>query len=144
MTPYAEFDEAEFPIVKVRLLGDPTDEGFQAYLDHLTQVLRDGHKHGLLLDTGEQANFPAKYRALQAEWIAEREAELGGTWSAAAFVVRRRVFRGVLAVLFWLNPPDFPYLVTDEPENGLRFLRKQLGLAASRPPSSQPFDRASL
>ncbi len=126
MTIYAEFDETEYPIVKVRFVEEPTLEGFRSYLSHLTEILEDGQKHALHLDTGDTTQLPARFRDMQARWIEDSEAEFGEYWICAAFVTRRRIFRGVLQVLLWLHPPYYPYKVTADPDEGLEWNREQL------------------
>jgi hypothetical protein len=123
---YAIVDGSRAPIVHVRVVSTPTDAGYQRYLDELGEAFRALDRFAMVFDVGELTDFPAKYREVQSKWIADTEEEFKGRFIASAFVIKKRVLRGVLMALFWINEPYYEHTVVGGEEEAWQWVRDAL------------------
>jgi hypothetical protein len=128
---YAVFDGSDERVVRVLVVSEPNDENYPVYLDQLAREFRARDQYGLLFDTGELSKFPARYRAMQERWLADTEEEFQGHWLCGAFVIKHRVIRGVLASMYWLNPPYYAAKVVADRAAGEEWIKKEFGTFTS-------------
>mgnify|MGYP000512727133 CR=1 FL=1 len=134
MGTYAEVEVVVPHVVWVTVVGEPTDESYQAYIDDVAAAFRSQEKFVMLFDTGGLANLPARHREMLTQWLADTEDEFKGRWLGAAFVIRQRMLRGVLSAMYWLNPPYYPHKVVGSADVGWSWLRDILVDAHLTPP----------
>jgi hypothetical protein len=127
--PFAIIDAACSPAFHVRVVSLPTDDNYSAYLEAISAEFRRVDKFALILNTGDQAAFPSKFRDIQARWLAETRAEFEGRWICSAFVIPSRVVRGVLMALFWMDNPYYAHTVVADDEKAWLWTRAQMAAA---------------
>ncbi len=123
---YATIEIVEGSIVFVRVVSEPSDENYPQYLHALGEAFRSLDTFSMIFDTGDLDRFPAKYREMQARWLAETENEFMGRWLCAAFVIRNTVIRGVLMTLYWLKEPYYEHKVVASSDEAWEWTRAQM------------------
>ena len=135
---YADVEVVTPHVVWVRVVGEPTDESYRAYIDDVAAAFRSQECFVMLFDTGGLANLPARHREMLTTWLAETEDEFKGRWLGAAFVIRQRMLRGVLSAMHWLSPPYYPHKVVATADDGWAWLQQLLVDAELSPPPVPP------
>gem|GEM_PF-865768 len=123
---YTIVDDSRAPIVHVQVIDEPTDESYEQYLTDVTAAFRGLDRFGMVFNSGELGQLPARYRARLSEWLSETEGEFKGRWLCAAFVIKSRMIRGVLSAIFWLNRPYYDVKVFGTEEEAWEWTRHQL------------------
>ncbi len=116
MSRYAVVDASNAPIVYVRVVAEPDDEGFSRYISDVGGAFRELDKFALIFNTGDLNRFPAKYREILNQWLVDTEAEFKGRWVSSAFVIKNRLIRGVLSAIYWMNRPYYEHCVVSSDE----------------------------
>ncbi len=126
MGSYAVIDTDLAPIVRVQVVGEPSDENYQEYLDDLGAAFRALPRFAMLFNTGSLGNLPSRYRDQQTDWLAQTQAEFRGRWIASAFIIKSPNIRGVLHTMFWIRPPHYLHKVTSDQREGHAWLEDKL------------------
>lgn len=129
MGTYAIVDSSQAPIVHVRVVGEPSDEGFTQYLDDVDAAFRGLDRFGMVFNTGSLAQLPAKYRNQLSEWLTATQPEFNNRFLCSAFVIERRMIRGVLMTVFWLSEPYYTTKVVAHEADAWSWTRARLAEA---------------
>lgn len=98
----------DLPILRLRYVGDYSDEELAAFLSEIDAVLKEpGQKVGVI-DLIEATPGSAKQRKTQADWIRANEQLLAQSFRAAAIVTDNALVRGTVTAVFWIRPLPMP------------------------------------
>lgn len=130
MTPYAEVDRSQFPLVFVRFTGqEPDDERFTAYLHELT-ALYDAQTPLAIVFDAREATLPGlKYQKLQANWMKGHWDNMVQYCRGTAYVINNPAVRTILRMIFAIQKQPAPYEVTAAWETGRDWARERLAHA---------------
>jgi hypothetical protein len=110
------FDESSFPIIRVEIAGECSDQEYDAYHKKMTELLRkaasSGVKMGVVIDA----------RASEPPTPKQRKRGCTG-WSV---VLASAVQRGVLTAVLWIRPFPVPHNVAATPAEGEAWLRSRM------------------
>ena len=124
-----EFDESDWPLLRINFTAGPNDEEFDAYLRRYDEVyVRRGQRYGLMMVV--HAGMPMTKTAhakQQAEWIGNNEDVVRRLCAGIAFVLPSPLHRGVLRAILWMQGLPVPYKVFDDPQTGRVWLQGLLG-----------------
>jgi hypothetical protein len=116
-------DRNDLPILRLRYIGEYTDDELIEFLRELTSIFRVPGKKVGIIDLSLAKPGSARQRKLQAEWIQTHETALAEGFAAAAVVTDSAVIRGTVTAVFWIRPLPFPTHVAatiDAAEHWLR------------------------
>ncbi len=123
------FEFSEWPIVTIKQVGACTDAQVSAYLDDMRKLYDRNTYYAVVLDLREGIPFNSKQRKMQAEWLSASRDRVHHI-TGIAFVENSFLMRGAMQAAFWLNPPEYPYLVTKDLSEGQRWARAQFRMLA--------------
>lgn len=116
-------DASAWPIARVTLPSEVTDEDVRRYLAEL-RVLRERREHyGLIIDANASRGFSATQRQMQAEYVASGLTLSKQFLRAFAFVASSAMQRGMLTAIFWLNKPHWPHRTFRTAEEATAWVR---------------------
>jgi hypothetical protein len=110
------FDERDFPVVRVQVIGESTDADVEERLGFLDQQLARGGVIALIFDARRSRPLTAKHRRMWREWLEKNERTVKSCGAGAAILVSSAAVRGVFTALFWMWKPIIPcaFVATDE------------------------------
>jgi hypothetical protein len=124
------FDESSFPIIRVEIAGECSDQEYDAYHKKMTELLRkaasSGVKMGVVIDARASEPPTPKQRKRMADLLDEtRDLQKRGCtgWSV---VLASAVQRGVLTAVLWIRPFPVPHNVAATPAEGEAWLRSRM------------------
>ena len=121
-------DEREWPLLVVRWgTESPTDEQFQAYLDHYAALLGRGQRYAIVFVTEPSAPMTkSKHAKLQATWMKEHYDELQKFCVGSAFVLPSPVMRGVLKAILAMQGMPVEYVVVSDEASGMEWAKSRM------------------
>jgi glyoxylase-like metal-dependent hydrolase (beta-lactamase superfamily II) len=119
-------DDTLWPIVRVKLPPEQTDDEMRLYLDELRALRERRQPYALIIDANDSRGFTASQRKLQAEYI-ESGVELTRRYlKAFAFVAESAIQRGMMTAIFWLRRPEWPHAFFATVEEAKEWARDKL------------------
>ena len=103
------FDESQWPLLVVRLTGEPSSLAFEDYLARCTQYLQRQERHVCVFDVSALQILSTEQRQRQVEWLKANEVLMSRTLLGVSYVVTSAVVRLTLGVIFHFKPPAAPY-----------------------------------
>jgi len=103
------FDDSQWPLLVVRLTGEPSSLAFENYLSRSTQYLQRQERHVCVFDVSALQILSSEQRQRQVEWLKANDALMSRTLLGVSYVVTSPVVRLTLGVIFHLKPPPAPY-----------------------------------
>jgi hypothetical protein len=134
---YCTFDDSLWPLLMLRIVGEPTNQQFEEYLDVSASYLRRGEPHVVIADLLQGGLASAEQRRKRAEWMVRHDALLRETVLGNAFVINNPILRLGLNLLFHLKPPPSPYVVAPRVEPALVWAAGRLEEAGLREPAER-------
>lgn len=128
MTPYAEFDRSDYPLINITFTGEkPTDENFQAYLEGSYQNYEHREPIALVFDATNAAIPGLRYQKQQADWMREHDELIRTYCLGIAYVVPNPLIRQVMRAIFKLQQNATAFKVFAEREAGVAWAQERLG-----------------
>ncbi|WP_309895812.1 hypothetical protein [Archangium sp.] len=103
------FDESQWPLLVVKLTGEPSSLAFEDYLARSTQYLQRQERHVCVFDVSALQILSTEQRQRQVEWLKANEVLMSQTLLGVSYVVTSPVIRLTLGVIFHFKPPRAPY-----------------------------------
>lgn len=127
MTPFAHIDQTEFPLVIITFSGErPSEENFQAYLDHITKIYHREEPFIVVVDAS-QAVLPAlKYQRQQAQWMADHLELIESYCRGTAYIIPNDIMRTLLKAIFAIQQQSVPYEIFATLEGGMAWAKSRL------------------
>jgi hypothetical protein len=123
---YCTFDDSLWPLLMLRIVGEPSNQQFEEYLDLSESYLRRGELHVVIADLTRAGLASAEQRRRRAEWSARHDELMRQTLLGNAFVINGPFLRLGLNIIFHLKPPSWPYVVVPRVEPALGWAAGQL------------------
>ncbi|MEL6341647.1 MAG: STAS/SEC14 domain-containing protein [Myxococcota bacterium] len=131
---YTEFDHQHAPIHIIRFTGaQPTDDGFQAYLNGLSALYEDLSPLAIVFDAEQGLNIGLRYQRMQADWLKRMDGAMRAYCRGTAYVIKSALVRMTLRAIFALQPQPAPYKITADRDEAMQWCRDQL--AEDTPPA---------
>lgn len=111
------FDYSAWPLIAVTQLGATSDAQFDGYLRDLEALKSRGSSFAMLLDLRAGEPFSFAQRARQNRWMAEHPEHMKRLLGIA-FVESSWMMRGAMRAAFFALTPTYPYLITNDLEQG--------------------------
>ncbi len=105
------FDDSLWPLLGVRLSGEPSSRQFEDYLARSTQYLQRGESHVCIFDMSALRLLSSEQRRLQVEWLKENAALMRRTLLGISYVITSPVIRLTMSVIFHFESPTVPYAI---------------------------------
>jgi len=125
------FDFASWPILTITQVGACSDERVDAYLVEMKKLYDRNARHAIVLDLRAGVPFNSKQRKRQSDWLSISRDRVHNV-AGIAFVEDSLLMRGAMQAGFWLNPPEYPYLLTKHLAEGHHWARERYQLGTSR------------
>ena len=107
-----EFDESQWPHLRLVMIRKPSDDEFSAYLDEYETYLTRSDRYGVLYDVDPSVGMISVAQArMQANWMKHNASRLRLRCFGVAFVLPSAVHRGVLKAIFKMQPIPTDYRV---------------------------------
>jgi hypothetical protein len=103
------FDDSLWPLLGVRLTGEPSRQEFEAFLDRSTQYLQRGAPHVCIFDLSALWLLSSEQRQRHALWLEKHAALMRQTLLGLAYVVTSPTVVLTMSVIFHFRPPPVPY-----------------------------------
>lgn len=130
----SEFDDREFPIVRMRAFGISADSDIEERMAFLDRQLARGPTFALVFDTRRSALLSAAHRRMWGAWVAKNEQLLAQRAAGCAVLVGSAAGRGVFTAICWIWQPPIPliFVGTDDEAEGVvrRMLAAETGIDA--------------
>lgn len=111
------------PLVRIRYVGDYTNDELDDFLDELDRLLRRPGRKLALIDLLDSNVSPPMQRRRQADWIARNERVLRRDFAACAIVLDNPLLRGAVTAIFWISPLPLPTHIAASRQEAQGFLR---------------------
>lgn len=121
-----EFDDSEFPLVRLRAFGASSDEDIRERLAFLERQAERSEPFALVFDTSASRPLTAKQRKMWTDWLSANTERARRQILGCAIVVTSAINRGVFTGVFWLWNPPMPYTFTATPEEADQWARARL------------------
>lgn len=105
------FDDSLWPLLVMRLTGEPSTLAFEDYLARSTQYLQRQERHVCVFDVSALQLLSSEQRQQQVAWLKANEALMRRTLLGVTYVVTSPVVRLTLGVIFHFKPPPVPYAI---------------------------------
>jgi hypothetical protein len=105
------FDDSLWPLLGVRLCGEPSPQQFEAYLARATQYLQRGESHVCIFDVSALRLLSSEQRRRQVEWLEENAALMSRTLLGVVYVITSPVICLTMSVIFHFKAPAVPYVI---------------------------------
>ncbi|WP_375773141.1 hypothetical protein NR798_20370 [Archangium gephyra] len=134
---YCTFDDSLWPLLILRLVGEPSNQQFDEYLDTSASYLRRGEPHVVIADLLRVGIASAEQRRRRAEWLARHDELLRESLLGHAFVINGPILRLGLNILFHLKPPAWPYVVVPRVDPAIAWAAGRLEDSGLREPAER-------
>lgn len=134
-TRFCTFDDSLWPLLILRIVGEPSNQQFEEYLDVSASYLHRGERHVVIADVLRAGIESAEQRRKRAEWMVRHEAPTRELLLGNAFVINSPFVRLGLNLLLHLRQPPWPYLVVPRLEPAVAWAAGQLDEAGLREPA---------
>ncbi|HEU4534227.1 MAG TPA: hypothetical protein VFS00_08915, partial [Polyangiaceae bacterium] len=95
-------DTSAAPLLRVRMVGSPSTEAFEAYLREMAALIRRG-PYASIYDARQSNVSRASHRKRQADWIRENLPVIRQNCAGVAFCASSPLVRGAITAVFWLQ-----------------------------------------
>ena len=123
---FAWFDDSHWPLLINRLVGEASNQEFDAYLAQSTRFMARGQPHVFVVDMSGVGSMPPEQRQRLAEWSRQHDALMQRTVLGAAYIVSSSVVRLALSVVLHLRRPSYPYVIVSREDQALEWAVKRL------------------
>lgn len=121
-----------WPVLVVRMVGQPTDDEFAAYLDDYETIMSEHDRYGIVYVTMPDAPMTtSRHARMQAKWIAAHEEEIRQRCARVGFVLPSPLMRGVLRAILAMQSMPVPYRVFDDEELAIAWVNELAGTHGS-------------
>ena len=127
-----DFDESDFPLVRVHAHGQSADSDVEERLAFAKRLLQRREKVALVFDTTGGRPLTARQRKMWADWLTEHDVLVRKYLVGCAIVVDSALTRGVFTGVFWLWSPPMPYTFAATPRQAEAWARERLAEQRSR------------
>ncbi|MCB9610135.1 MAG: hypothetical protein H6716_26345 [Polyangiaceae bacterium] len=122
-----EFDESEWPILRVTFDVSISPTEVDAYLARCSELLSRRERMGLLIDA-RRADVPdAKTRARFVEFFDVQRPRTRRYIAGMSVVLRTAMGRGVVTAVTWMESPSFPVKSFEHASEARLWLKDLLG-----------------
>jgi hypothetical protein len=109
------FDDTSWPLLTVAFEGKNSTQDIEAYLARLSDYLRRGEKHVVILDARGLNTAPTlEQRQRQVVWIQANLSALRQRSLGNAFVITSPFIRLAMNIMYQLQPLPTPYTVVGD------------------------------
>jgi hypothetical protein len=131
------FDDSHWPLLGVRLTGEPSRLEFEAFLDRSTQYLQRGERHLCLLDVSALWRLSTEQRQRHVEWLEENAALMRRSLLGLAYVITSPTVVLTMSVIFHFRPPPVPYTIVPQLDEARAWAARHLDEAGLRGPAER-------
>ncbi|AKJ03030.1 hypothetical protein ATI61_113216 [Archangium gephyra] len=136
-TRFCTFDDSLWPLLILRIVGEPSNQQFEEYLDVSASYLRRGERHVVVADLLQAALESAEQRRRRAEWMSRHDGLTRELLLGNAFVINAPFLRLGLNLLFHVRPPPWSYLIVPRLEPALAWAAGRMDEAGLREPAER-------
>lgn len=112
MDRYAIIDESDFPIIRIRFLGNKsTDQNFRTYLDETKSCYRFAKRLAIIFDASEAGIPSISHQKMQANWLRENEQLMKDFCAGTAYIIPNAAIRTILKMIFSFQKQPVPYRI---------------------------------
>lgn len=129
------FDDSHWPLLGVRLSGEPSRLEFEAFLDRCTQYLQRGERHLSIVDVSALRLLSTEQRQRHAEWLEENAALMRQSLLGLAYVITSPTVVLTMSVIFHFRPPPVPYTIVPHLDEARGWAARHLDEAGLRDPA---------
>lgn len=104
-----DFDDAEFPLVRLHAYGRSTDTEVAERIAFIERQADRGEPFALVFDTTGSQPLTAGQRKMYTDWLALNTERAKRDIVGCAFVVNSALNRGIFTGVFWVWSPPMPY-----------------------------------
>lgn len=128
MSKSIHMERERWPVLVVRMVGQPTDDEFAAYLDAYEGLMGEHDRYGIVYVTMPNAPMTkSRHARMQAKWIAAHEDEIRRRCVGVGFVLPSPIMRGVLRAILAMQSMPVPYRVFDDEEMAIAWVNELVG-----------------
>ncbi len=120
--PFATITEYEGRLFHVVLEGTPTLDQFREFLGKLEELIHSQNPFSLFIDTSQIVNMGIKFVTPTVTWLKTNRPQIAGVLMASAIYIENDFIRGLLQMVFKLQPPVSPNLITNDAQKAADFL----------------------
>jgi hypothetical protein len=131
------FDDSQWPLLGVRLIGEPSRQEFEAYLDRSTQYLQRGERHLCIFDMSALRLLSTEQRQRHVEWLEANAALMRKTLLGLACVITSPTVVLTMSVIFHVRPPPVPYTILSRLDAAGAWAARRLEEAGLRDPAER-------
>ncbi|WP_375767555.1 hypothetical protein NR798_38660 [Archangium gephyra] len=131
------FDDSHWPLLGVRLSGEPSRQAFEAYLDRSTQYLQRGEPHLCIFDLSALWLLSTEQRQRHVEWLEANAALMRQTLLGLAYVITSPTVVLTMSVIFHFRPPPVPYTIVAHLDAAKAWAARHLDEAGLRAPAER-------
>jgi hypothetical protein len=131
------FDDSSWPLLGVRLSGEPSRQEFEAYLAKSSQYLRRGERHVCIFDARALRLLSNEQRQRQAEWLKANAALMRQRLLGVAYVITSPVIRLTMSVIFHFEALPVPYAIRSSLSDAGAWAALRLDEAGLRAPAER-------
>lgn len=131
------FDDSHWPLLGVRLTGEPSRLEFESFLDRCTQYLKRGERHLCILDVSALRLLSTEQRQRHVEWLEENAALMHRTLLGLAYVITSPTVVLTMSVIFHFRPPPVPYTIVPQLDAARVWAARHLDEAGLRDPAER-------
>ena len=135
--PFCTFDDSLWPLLMVRVVGEPSNQRFEEYLDASASFLHRGEPYVIVSDLLQVGMVSAELRRRQAEWTTQHDGLMRETLLGNAFVLDSPFFRLGLNIVLHLKSPSWPYVIVPRMEPAFAWAAGRLEEAGLHEPAER-------
>ena len=128
-----EFDDSEFPLVRLHAHGQSTDAEVAERIAFLERQAERGEPFALVFDTTGSKPLTASQRKMYTDWLEQHTERAAREILGCAFVVTSALNRGIFTGVFWVWKPPMPYTFCGSRAEAEVWARARLAGAPSVP-----------
>jgi hypothetical protein len=136
-TRFCTFDDSLWPLLMVRVVGDPSNQQFEEYLVACAAYVHRGEPYVIVSDLLQVGMVSAELRRRQAEWTTRHDGLMREVLLGNAFVINSPFSRLGLNIVLHLKPPSWPYVVVPRMEPAFAWAAGRLEEAGLREPAER-------
>ncbi|HEX8825565.1 MAG TPA: hypothetical protein VF794_36990 [Archangium sp.] len=129
------FDDSTWPLLVVRLTGEPSLKTFEEFLSRSTQYLQRQERHVCIFDVSELHLLSTEQRQRQVEWLKTNEVLMRQALLGIAYVITSPIVRLTMGVIFHFKSPPAPYTIVSHPSEAGTWAAMRLEEARLRAPA---------
>jgi len=125
------YDDSEWPLVRIRLPAGLAASEFEASLDYIDRLFLRGQRFAVLLDVRDAPPLSAPQRKLVADRSNAMYARYPTRLAGMALILSSAIQRGIFTAIQWLVQRGHPTRAFAGSVEAERWLRAQLAVAES-------------